>query len=403
MRQIVVIGGGAAGFFGAIRFAENNPDAQVIILEQSKHVLGKVRISGGGRCNVTHACFDPGELCKYYPRGHKELRGPFHTFGPKETVQWFESRGVKLKTEADGRMFPVTDSSETIVNCLVNQSRKLNISILKSIKVLDIAFSSDDSSHLVICEHQNFNADCLLIATGSSPSMWKILVKKGYHIIDPVPSLFTFNILDSGLHALAGISVVSAEVFIPSCKIKTSGPILITHWGLSGPAILKASAWGAVPLHSIDYQFELLVDWAPDADEHLFKNIRTEHSRKKVISHPLFGLSGRLWGYLCDRAGVASSTNWADMSKTQERLLIQNIKKCCFKVSGKSTFKEEFVTAGGVDLKQINFKNFGSKLHPGVFFAGEVLNIDALTGGFNFQAAWTGGYLAGGTHPRPFP
>ncbi|MBK9257486.1 MAG: NAD(P)/FAD-dependent oxidoreductase [Saprospiraceae bacterium] len=394
-QRVVIIGGGAAGFFAAITCAESNATCSVVILEQSSDVLSKVRISGGGRCNVTHHCFDPVDLVKYYPRGNKELLGPFHKFNPSNTVTWFEKRSVKLKTESDGRMFPVSDSSESIVGCLRKSAINAGVEIRTRTKVTGISFPSEGNGHYHIStKDEIFEADKLLIAAGSSNLIWEILKNKAYKIISPVPSLFTFNIKDP-VTKLMGLSVKNAVLTIQNSKIKTDGPLLITHWGISGPAVLKASAWGAVILHDFDYNFRISIDWIPDYSSDDILDLKLSIPKKQVSSNTQFGLPQRLWQYFTDKSGIPLDKNWASLSKKEIDLLILNLKNGIFNVSGKSTFKDEFVTAGGIDLKQIDFNKFESKLHPGLYFAGEILNIDALTGGFNFQAAWTGGYIAG--------
>jgi predicted Rossmann fold flavoprotein len=396
MKNIVIIGGGAAGYFAAITCAEKNPSCKIVILEQSGDVLNKVRISGGGRCNVTHACFDPKQLVSYYPRGARELLGPFHIFSPTETIRWFESKGVKLKKEQDGRMFPVSDDSATIVHCLKKTASALGIETFTRSKVTDLRFEDGEWNSFMISSGDTvYKADKLLIATGSSPAIWKKLESVGYRIVPPVPSLFTFNISDKKLQALSGISFNHAELSIPGTKIRTGGPLLITHWGLSGPAILKASAWGAIELNTLDYHFNVIIDWIPGVSAEDIIALKTEIARKKIISNPPFGLPSRFWSYIVLKSGIEEETNWASVTGEKLKTLVRLLKHSEYPVTGKSTFKEEFVTAGGVDLKQINFKTFESRLHPGLYFAGEVLDIDALTGGFNFQAAWTGGFIAG--------
>lgn len=394
--DIIIVGGGAAGFFSAITAAENNPSLRIIILEQSKEVLNKVRISGGGRCNATHACFDPKELTTYYPRGARELLGPFHTFGPTQTIEWFKNHGVNLKTEADGRMFPDSDSSETIIRCFQGLTQKLGIKVIQNVKVKGFNYSEEDEYKFEInTESIHYNSKRLMLATGSSPFIWNMLKEHGYKIVEPVPSLFTFNLPNNPICKLMGLSVPKANVQIKDTKIKTNGPLLITHWGFSGPAILKASAWGANVLEEKKYAFDAIIDWVPDVHIEQITELRDTMAKKKVVSNPVFGLPSRLWTYMTDDIISDKEKNWASLSKTELNAIVQNLKSASFTVSGKSTFKEEFVTAGGVALSQINFKCFESKIQPGLFMAGEILNIDAVTGGFNFQAAWTGGYLAG--------
>lgn len=394
--DIIIVGGGAAGFFSAITAAENNPSLRIIILEQSKEVLNKVRISGGGRCNATHACFDPKELTTYYPRGARELLGPFHTFGPTQTIEWFKNHGVNLKTEADGRMFPDSDSSETIIRCFQGLTQKLGIEVIQNVKVKGFNYSEEDEYKFEInTESIHYKSKRLMLATGSSPFIWNMLKEHGYKIVEPVPSLFTFNLPNNPICKLMGLSVPKVNVQIKDTKIKTNGPLLITHWGFSGPAILKASAWGANVLEEKKYAFDAIIDWVPDVHIEQITELRDTMAKKKVVSNPVFGLPSRLWTYMTDDIISDKEKNWASLSKTELNAIIQNLKSASFTVSGKSTFKEEFVTAGGVALSQINFKCFESKIQPGLFMAGEILNIDAVTGGFNFQAAWTGGYLAG--------
>jgi predicted Rossmann fold flavoprotein len=398
-QSIIIIGGGAAGFFAAIRAAECNPDAQVIILEKSKDVLGKVKVSGGGRCNLTHACFVPRELSKFYPRGEKELLGPFNRFACGDTIEWFEKRGVKTKIEADGRMFPVSDDSQTIVDCLWAAARKSGVSIYinTALKALH-APSVSNPNWVIETAQQKLFAQQVMIASGSSPSMWAILAQLGHTIIEPVPSLFTFNIKDPRLTDLLGISVPLAEVKVEGSKLSSTGPLLITHWGMSGPAILKLSAWGARELAGLQYKFAIRVNWImakPEDTRQDLEDLKQEDGRKMVSANTQFGLPIRLWKRLVAATGIRDDKRWADLSKKEIQTLAEELTQGRFQVNGKSTFKEEFVTAGGVDLKEVDFKTFGSKLFPGLFFAGEVLNIDAITGGFNFQAAWTGGWIAG--------
>lgn len=395
-QDVIIIGGGAAGFFAAINAKSHQPELKITILEQAQTVLKKVKISGGGRCNVTHHCFDARELVTYYPRGHKELLGPFHTFGAKDTVQWFEERNVPLYTEPDGCMFPVANDSEVIIQCFLKEAREKDIQILTSQKVKDISYHPDKRyGYQVFTDKGIFEAHMLLIATGSTPSMWHILARLGYRIVAPVPSLYTFNMPENKITELMGIVVPEASVRILNSNIRTEGPVLITHWGLSGPAILKASAWGAVFLAERQYEFSIEVDWIPRISAEEIKSQRENMGGKNVLSHSLFGLPVRLWKHLLWNVTEDKEKKWASLSKIEMTHIIQQLKHSPFNISGKTTFKEEFVTAGGVDLTQLNFKTFESKLHPGLYMAGEVLNIDAVTGGFNFQAAWTGGYLAG--------
>lgn len=396
--DIIVVGGGAAGFFSAINIVERNPKLKVAILERGKEVLSKVRISGGGRCNVTHACFEPNELVKYYPRGEKELRGPFHQFCSGDTIEWFEKHGVELKIEEDGRMFPVSNSSQTIIDCFLTASHKLGITILTGQSVQSI-FNIEGSAEnywKIETQTENYLAEKLILATGSNPKIWDLLHTFGHAIITPVPSLFTFNIKDPRIKELPGIAThVSVKVI--GSKLESTGPLLITHWGMSGPAILKLSAWGARILHDKNYQFAIQVNWLNDIDteetETLLKELKQEHAKKTVAKKSPIELQNRLWESLVFASGIGSETKWADLSKTQLQNLANQITKGVFQVNGKSTFKEEFVTAGGIDLKEINFKTMESKIHPNLYFAGEIVNIDAITGGFNFQNAWTSGFI----------
>ncbi|MEZ4920622.1 MAG: NAD(P)/FAD-dependent oxidoreductase [Saprospiraceae bacterium] len=392
--KVLVIGGGAAGFFSAIQCAELNPAAEVTVLERGSEVLQKVRISGGGRCNVTHACFEPRELIHFYPRGSRELLGPFTQFNPTDTIEWFEGRGVPLKTESDGRMFPVSDDSASIVRCLETSAQKAGVTIRTRARV-DRFEPIDSNRWLVILGNgERLQADKLLVATGSSTSVWKSLAQIGHSIIEPVPSLFTFNTKDTRLRGLAGVSAPHCNLQIDGMKLSTEGPVLVTHWGLSGPAILRLSAWGARQLHEVDYTFPLTIDWTglgPEAVLDGLMEYKEAYPKRKPEAHALFDLPMRLWQNLVP----ATEKRWADYSKRDMETLHAALTKAVFPIHGKSTFKEEFVTAGGVDLKEINFKRFESKIHPNLFMAGEVLDIDAITGGFNFQAAWTGGWLAG--------
>jgi len=393
--DLIIVGGGAAGFFTAINAAEHNPKLKIAILERGKEVLSKVRISGGGRCNVTHAEFIPNELVKNYPRGEKELKGPFHTFMTGDTIEWFEQRGVELKIEEDGRMFPVTDSSETIINCFLGETKRLNIEVLTNQAVKKI--QPKDDCWRITTNASDFEAKKLMIATGSNPKIWKMLKDLGHHIIDPVPSLFTFNCKDSRIKELMGV-VTQASVKIQNSKLSSEGPLLITHWGMSGPAILKLSAWGAAELHAVSYNFEIKVNWREyyTFDETLeeLKIFKTKMTKQQVSKYAQFELPKRLWQSLVTAAQIQSDQKWADINKNQLQTLARELTAGVFTIKGKSTFKEEFVTAGGVDLKEVNFKTYESKKHKNLYFAGEVLNIDAITGGFNFQNAWTGAFIA---------
>lgn len=392
--DILIVGGGAAGFFTAINIAERNPKFKIAILERGKEVLTKVRISGGGRCNVTHACFEPNELVKFYPRGEKELRGPFHQFSSGDTIEWFEKHGVELKIEDDGRMFPVSNSSQTIIDCFLESAKKLKIDVLTGQSVQSV-FKSTDVWKLETPSAQ-YTCEKLIMATGSNPKVWELLESFGHTIVPPVPSLFTFNIKDPRIKELPGVSA-QATVRVKNTKLSASGPLLVTHWGMSGPAILKLSAWGARTLHDKNYQFEIFVNWLNDIDTddaiQLLKELKTEHSKKTVSKKSPFEFANRLWESLVFASGISAETKWADLSKKQLQDLSGQLTNGTFQVNGKSTFKEEFVTAGGIDLREINFKSMQSKLHDNLYFAGEIVNIDAITGGFNFQNAWTSGFI----------
>jgi len=392
--DILIVGGGAAGFFTAINIVEKNPSLKVAILERGSEVLNKVRISGGGRCNVTHACFEPNELVKFYPRGEKELRGPFHQFCSGDTVEWFEKHGVELKIEADGRMFPISNSSQTIIDCFLEATKELGISVLTNQSVQSIF--KKESLWKIETQSETYLSEKLILATGSNPKVWEMLQNFGHAVVSPVPSLFTFNIKDPRITALPGVST-QVSVKVRDTKLETSGPLLITHWGMSGPAILKLSAWGARILHDKNYQFSISINWLNDIEtdeiEKILKELKLEHAKKAVSKKSPFELTNRLWESLVLASGIDSETKWADVSKIQLQNLSNQLTNGIFQVNGKSTFKEEFVTAGGIDLKEINFKTMESKLHENLYFAGEIVNIDAVTGGYNFQNAWTSGFI----------
>jgi predicted Rossmann fold flavoprotein len=392
--DIIIIGGGAAGFFTAINIVEKNPKLKVAILERGNEVLTKVRVSGGGRCNVTHACFDPNELVKFYPRGEKELRGPFHQFCSGDTVEWFSNHGVELKIEDDGRMFPVSNSSQTIIDCFLQATQKLGISVLTGQSVQSIF--KKDNFWKIETQNENYIAEKLILATGSNPKIWEILQTFGHAIVNPVPSLFTFNIKDARIKELPGVSAL-VSIKVKDTKLTSTGPLLITHWGMSGPAILKLSAWGARILFEKNYQFSIFVNWlndvATDDAEKTLKDLKQEHAKKAVSKKSPFDFPNRLWESLVLASNIQEETKWADLSKIQLQNLANQLTNSSFQVNGKSTFKEEFVTAGGIDLKEINFKTMESKLHKNLYFAGEIVNVDAITGGFNFQNAWTSGYI----------
>ena len=400
--DIILVGGGAAGFFTAINIAERNPKLKIAILERGKTVLEKVRISGGGRCNVTHAEFVPKELAKNYPRGEKELIGPFNQFCSGDTIEWFANHGVELKIEDDGRMFPTTDSSQTIIDCFLQAVQRLKIEVLTSQSVQSI-FQGNDYWK-VETNHETYSCQKLIMTTGSNPKIWEMLQNIGHSIVPPVPSLFTFNIKDARIKDLMGISAV-ATVRVKGTKLEASGPTLITHWGMSGPGILRLSAWGANLLAEKNYQFTIQVNWLNDAtfEETVktLKELKAIHSKKIISKKSPFDFPNRLWESLVQASaiGTFSTSNesqdvkWADVSNKQLLALATQLTNGEFQVNGKSTFKEEFVTAGGIALKEINFKTMESKLLPNLYFAGEIVNIDAITGGFNFQNAWTSGFI----------
>ena len=417
MFDLIVIGGGAAGFFGAIHAALAKPSMRIAILERGKTVLGKVKVSGGGRCNVTHAVFDPVELSENYPRGRKELLGPFYTFSPGDTIRFFEERGIALKTESDGRVFPESDSSQTIIDCFLNETKKLGITILKNSAVKEISPSRTiEKGWRVTTMNKHYHAQKLLVASGSSSKVWKLLEGLGHSIVAPVPSLFTFNIRDNRISGLQGLSTPANVDIMPKThydskivvelksKIEreplftATGPVLITHWGLSGPAILKLSAWGAKQLQAYYYIFRIRINWVPEHNKGtmlgLLREMRMAEPKKTIFKTKVVSLPSRLWISLAKAAGIGPNTRWTEMTKEQLQQFATELTECSLKVEGKSTFKEEFVTAGGIDLKEINFKTFGSKLLPNFYFAGEIMDIDAVTGGFNFQNAWTGAYIA---------
>lgn len=398
--RIAVIGGGAAGFFAAIAAKEAAPGHDVVLLEASGRLLSKVRVSGGGRCNVTHACFDVRELVQFYPRGGKELRQAFSRFMTGDTIAWFEERGVALKTEVDGRMFPVTDDSATIVDCLMAAAGKAGVSIKMAAPVRSIT-QKDNQFILSFREGGESTFDRVLIATGGSAKLegFDWIASLGHTIIPPVPSLFTFNIPNDPVTQLMGVSVEAATVSLAKEHLSVKGPLLITHWGLSGPAVLKLSSLAARSLAEQQYQFDVLVNWLGDMEPADFSewmiSMRKERTTTKVVSTSPNGISRRLWEFLVARSRVRSDINWSDLRREEIDALSNTVLSDRYHVKGKTTFKEEFVTCGGVSLKEVDFKTMQSKVVPGLYFAGEVLDIDAVTGGFNFQAAWTTGFIAG--------
>ena len=420
MFDVLIVGGGAAGFYAAIHAAEANPKLKIAILERGKEVLTKVKVSGGGRCNVTHAEFDPNELVKNYPRGEKELKGPFHKYCSGDTISFFEKRGIALKIEEDGRMFPESNTSKTIIDCFVTEAERLGVKLLRNSSVIAIEPIAKLEDHLfdgwmVESIQKKYYAKKILVATGSNPKVWKLMEKLGHTIITPVPSLFTFNIKDPRIEGIPGVSTYATvevlEKILPNkvtinlkskeaakALLFSDGPLLITHWGMSGPAILKLSAWGARELHDWNYKFVIRVNWLPEYHEEgmllLLMQIKDVEAKKTVLRTNAVDVPRRLWVNLVKASGIDETIKWGDITKIQLQNLAKELTAGEYVVDGKSTFKEEFVTAGGIDLKEINFKTYESKIAKNLFFAGEVINVDAITGGFNFQNAWTSAYIA---------
>ncbi|MCZ2443695.1 MAG: NAD(P)/FAD-dependent oxidoreductase [Flavobacteriales bacterium] len=394
----IIVGGGAAGFFAAIRLAELKPKASILILEKTSKLLSKVEISGGGRCNVTNACFDNKLLSENYPRGSKELLGCFYRFNTADTVKWFESRGVALKSEIDGRMFPITDDSQTIMDCLLKETQQLGVEISIRTKVEKIE-STDAGFLLLLDESDRVACKTLLIATGGHPKRenFGYLDHFKHKIENPVPSLFTFNLRRHPICQLPGVSVTDAIVTLPEHKEEFRGPLLITHWGLSGPAVLKLSAFAARKLHDCGYRYTVEVNWLPNlSQDNIFDLLKQQKSTKTSLRRkPFDNISQRLWDYFLDSIHLSHETKWADCQNAKLSELAQQLYQSKFESQGKTTFKDEFVTCGGISRKEIDFRTMESKLHPNLFFAGEVIDIDGITGGFNFQAAWTCGYIAG--------
>jgi predicted Rossmann fold flavoprotein len=401
-KTLIVIGGGAAGFFCAVNAARINPRLKVFILEKTNKLLSKVKVSGGGRCNVTHACFDIAEMSKKYPRGSNFLKRAFHQFFATDVIKWFEERGVKLKTEQDGRIFPITDSSQTIINCLLKEANRFGIEIMMNAEVRTLKYDNgkfqlglSDSSYLI--------SDFVCIACGGYPksSMFNWLKESGHTSEDPVPSLFTFNIPGHPITKLMGVSVEKVRVKTIGTKLEQEGALLITHWGLSGPAILKLSAWGARQLAMCSWQFKISVNWVPEFSEQKlagkFQSFRFLIASQKIINKNPFKLPQRLWEFLLEYSDINKEWRWADLPAKSQNKLIRNLCTSEFEVKGKTTFKEEFVTAGGIKLGEVDVNTMMSKKVPNLFFAGEILDVDGITGGFNFQHAWTSGFIAAKT------
>jgi len=400
-KQIAIIGGGAAGFFAAIACARANPENQISIYERGSEFLTKVRISGGGRCNVTHAPLDPRILSEHYPRGERALISPFHRFSPTDTVAWFEEHGVRLKTEPDGRMFPVTDSSRTIIDCLLNEAKAAGVRLFARKGIERARTAGENTFELSLNGNETIECNRLLLATGGSRSIAgaQIAQSLGHTIISPVPSLFSLHVSTTWLHALPGVAIPDTEASVPGTKLRERGPLLITHNGVSGPAILRLSAWGARVLHGLDYNFTLRVNWLPDFTEEAIRaqlqSLRQSNPNRLVTNSPIAPLPARLWEQLALSAGIDRETRWTTLSRAKAHALAQILTHTDLAVNGKSLNKDEFVTCGGVSLREINFKTMESRITPGLYFAGELLDLDGVTGGFNFQAAWTTGWIAG--------
>ena len=400
-RRVVVAGGGVAGFFAAITCAQAAPDVDVTLLEKGPQFLSKVRISGGGRCNVTHACFQARELAAHYPRGEQALIAPFNSFQARDTVAWFQARGVELKTEKDGRMFPTTDSSQTIIDCLLGEARAADVKLTLNRGIESVTKHPGSRFELRLSDGETLDCDRLLLATGGCrvPALGGLAVSLGHTLAPPVPSLFTFRIETPWVRELAGVSVEAVEASVPGTGLRERGPLLLTHWGLSGPVILRLSAWGARALHGLDYRFPLRLNWLPHlSTEALAAELqlrRAAQPARFVVNTPIAPLTARLWERLVRAAGIPGDTRWAALSRSGRHQLVQQLLRTELSVTGKSLNKDEFVTCGGVRLSEVNFKTMESRLCPGLHFAGEMLDIDGLTGGFNFQAAWTTGWLAG--------
>ena len=397
-KKLVVIGGGAAGFFCAVNAARLNPELQVVLLEKSSKLLSKVKVSGGGRCNVTHACYSMADMIKKYPRGSSFLKKAFHHFFTTDTIAWFNERGVELKTEDDGRMFPVSNSSQTIIDCLLNEANKYKVEIMMNTTVHSISKTTEGWELLL--SNKNLTADHICIASGgyAKAEQFNWIKDLGHSIEDPVPSLFTFNMPGNNITALMGITVENVAVKIMGTKLQETGPLLITHWGLSGPAVLKLSAWGARELATRNYSFNILVNWLPAYNEITLKEkmqqVRFDIATQKIINRNPFGIPARLWEYFLQCSGIAAEIRWADLPAKEQNKLVKILCAQEFAVKGKTTFKEEFVTAGGIKLNEIDVNTMQSKILPGLFFAGEVIDVDGITGGYNFQNAWTSGWIA---------
>lgn len=407
MKKLVVVGGGAAGFFCAVNAARLNPALEVILLEKSAKLLSKVRISGGGRCNTTHALFDIPSLVKKYPRGEQFIKKAFHQFYTRDTINWFEERGVKLHAEADGRMFPVTNQSDTIIDCLLREADLYKVKVRTNTGVQSLT-KQNEQWEIITEKNEAILADAVCVACGGLPklSMFSWLKNTGHHIVEPVPSLFTLNLPKHPITALMGVSVPNVSIKVIGSKLKEAGPLLITHWGLSGPAVLKLSAWGARQLAERNYEFEVAVNWLGEMNETALRNewsfYREQMAILKIGTKSPFSLPSRLWNFLLEQAGIDTNTKWAELKSAHQNKLIQLLTNSVYAVSGKTTFKEEFVTAGGISLSEINPQTMESRMMPGLYFAGEVMDVDGITGGFNFQHAWTSGFIAANSIAQKF-
>ena len=397
--DLIVIGGGAAGFFGAIIAAEKKKGLSILILEKTSKLLSKVKVSGGGRCNVAHNCFEPTPLSKHYPRGSKELKSLFRKFQTKDIVAWFESKNITLKTEADGRMFPVTDDSQTIIDCFLKEAERLHIQIRTNSEVTNIT-SAKNGFTVMVGKGDQIITNRILVAAGGYNNLhsYQWIARTSHPIINPIPSLFTFNDSEKKFNDLMGIAVADAQVKIVGTNFLEQGPVLITHWGLSGPAVIKLSSWAAAYLHQLHYEFTVLINWTGSTSEEalrqVFSDMKSKHGKQKVLTNSMFSIPQRLWQRLCELAEIPETKIWAELQQKNMNKLMEALIQCPFQIKGKTTFKEEFVTCGGVDLKAIDLETMESKTMKGLYFAGEVLNMDGETGGFNFQAAWTTAYVA---------
>lgn len=404
-KRLIVVGGGAAGFFCAVNAARLNKNLQVCILEKTNKLLAKVSVSGGGRCNVTHALFDIAEMSKHYPRGQNFVKKTFHQFFTTDTINWFKERNVLLKAEKDGRMFPVTDSSQTIIDCLMHEAHRYGVEIKTNSEVKSMQYNEGKIS-LQLSDLSVLISDFVCIACGGYPKlpMFQWLLNSGHTIGAPVPSLFTFNLPKHPIASLMGVSVEKTKVKIEGSKLVEEGPLLITHWGLSGPAILRLSAWGAKELRIKNYEFKVHINWLPQYNEQTlkeeFRNFRILHSTKKISNHNFGHLPNRLWQFLLEQSGIKEEMRFADLFSKAENNIVRNVVDYVAEVKGKTTFKEEFVTAGGINLAEVDANTMMSKKIPNLFFAGEILNVDGITGGFNFQHAWTSAWIAANNIPH---